>query len=798
MKQLLTIAFLFVITISFSNAQVIHIVGKAMDQSTLMPIPSLLISTSKTKTITDEQGNFKFSSYIGDTIIINDIDYLPFTYIVEQTPSSYYEINLSRNAKMKFKPKDPKKTRTTMGEIFAKNKKNNFYKSHDFTYSTYNKLVVNTDNEEQNYNLLNYLKKFVPKRFFNFQYNPKHHIFLMESFTEKKYMDPVHQKETIHKSKVSGISRSTLFSFNSDYQFTSVYERHLFFNFTKYENPLRKYGYSKYNYYISDTIVVGGQAKLLVKFYPKNKNLFDAIQGAFVWNVTEGYVEQIHVLPLRENGLYGQLSQKYIKDRSSNLFIPQLTITYIRSLALDYRNIIINATAKTYMYNFRTDSSLHLKKFDENVYEYTENYHPQYDTLDWLDLRKESFTDYDSSTFAFYENFGHIKNLEKVINIGRTLYEGKIPIYQTNILLNKVFNYNKVEGLRLGLGAETNDRFNKKYYANAYAGYGTLDHTYKYGGILGIRLYEPRKFWVKLGASNDLSEPGRVEHLFERQQYSSESFRKYQLQLLDKVAKVHFWTYLNVHKYMLMGLHLSHEQTQPYYSYTYKGQSSNFVFTEASIALNYAYGRQFIKYADKQFYFRDKFPVLSVQVTKGMPVANVGFDYTKIDLKLSYNFWLLGKGNHNLQFNMGRAMGQLPYYKLYNSKGSFSNLYTTIYNSFETMSYNEFCSDRYISLFYNVYFGRLNRIGRFKPSFTLSHNMGWGNLTDRGLHRDVQFRTMENGYYESGFTLGDIVRYNLYGLKIGLGFSMYYRYGPYRYNNNVDNFVFKLATSFRI
>jgi hypothetical protein len=213
---------------------------------------------------------------------------------------------------------------------------------------------------------------------------------------------------------------------------------------------------------------------------------------------------------------------------------------------------------------------------------------------------------------------------------------------------------------------------------------------------------------------------------------------------------------------------------------------------------NVAFGRQFIKYADHQLFYKDRYPIITFQITSALPGKKTPYDYIKYDFKVTYNFWLLGKGHHNIQANLGYLNGNAPYFKLYNSKGSFSNLYTTINNSFETMSYNEFCSNKYASIFYLVNFGRLNRTGKFKPSLALAHNMGWGSLNNASQHSDLVFKTMNNGYYESGVTVGDILRYNLYGLKMGLGLSVYCRYGYYRYTKDIDNFVLKLATSFRI
>lgn len=772
--------------------------GRILDQYTGLPLPFIELKTNTHQTISDIEGRFILPIVPLENIIIDDPDFSFFNYKVDTVFNHEYIFSLIRVKKKRFKQKEQKKQRDELDSIFTINRQNSIYRNNSFSYFTYNKIKVHTDNEEQNYNLLNYIKKYVPKKYLNFKYDPKHRIFLMETYTQKKYKSKLFQKEYIHKNNVTGVSRSTLFSFSSDFQQTSVYDKYLLFNFTNYSNPLNKKSYKRYNYYISDTVIINNRPKTIVKFYPKNKNLFDAIQGTFVWDITDKYTEYLHVIPYREDNIFTQLTQEYKKDSATNHFIPIVTETTIRSTTLDHKNIIINAQATTYLKNYKRDSSFSKSHFDENAYEYDENYNPTYDTTTWDKLRTEQLNTLDSNTFKFYNNIGHIKNLEKLINIGKDIYMGKIAIGKQNVLLNKIINYNKVEGTRLGLGAESNDSLSKKHYLMGYWGHGFYDKKNKYGSTLGIKIEEKANLWAKVSYTKDLSEPGRTDLLFDKQQYSSESFRKYQLQLLDEVRKFTFTTQCVPIRYTNLALIFTNETTKPLYLYRYQNSQFNFHFREISMVCNVAFGRQFIKYADHQLFLKDRYPVLTLQITNSLPGQNSSFEYTKYDLKLTYNFWLLGKGQHNIQAHLGLLNGSAPYFKLYNSKGSFSNLYTTINNSFETMNYNEFCSNKYASIFYLVNFGRLNRIGKFKPSLTIAHNMGWGSLNNLADHSDITFKTMNNGYFESGFTVGDILRYNLYGLKMGLGLSMYCRYGYYRYKNTADNFVVKLATSFRI
>jgi hypothetical protein len=70
-------------------------------------------------------------------------------------------------------------------------------------------------------------------------------------------------------------------------------------------------------------------------------------------------------------------------------------------------------------------------------------------------------------------------------------------------------------------------------------------------------------------------------------------------------------------------------------------------------------------------------------------------------------------------------------------------------------------------------------------------NVGWGKLPQASMHQNIVFKTMEKGYYESGLLLHRIINTNL----MGLGFGVYYRYGPYQFEKTSNNIAYKLAIS---
>src|SRR5690606_24228494 len=58
---------------------------------------------------------------------------------------------------------------------------------------------------------------------------------------------------------------------------------------------------------------------------------------------------------------------------------------------------------------------------------------------------------------------------------------GKIPINKLDLNLKELIRFNDYEGVYLGLGLQTNDKFSRKFRMSGFWGYGFGDQTAKYG-----------------------------------------------------------------------------------------------------------------------------------------------------------------------------------------------------------------------------------------------------------------------------------------------------------------------------
>ena len=111
------------------------------------------------------------------------------------------------------------------------------------------------------------------------------------------------------------------------------------------------------------------------------------------------------------------------------------------------------------------------------------------------------------------------------------------------------------------------------------------------------------------------------------------------------------------------------------------------------------------------------------------------------------------------------------------------------------MRMNEFLSSKYISLFFQHDFEKLLFKGEvFRPEFAVVTHVGFGWLDYPGSHYNIDFRTMEKGYYESGLLINNLLNLRIYSIWLGA----LYRYGPYSFSNGWDNLGGKVTIKFAI
>lgn len=140
----------------------------------------------------------------------------------------------------------------------------------------------------------------------------------------------------------------------------------------------------------------------------------------------------------------------------------------------------------------------------------------------------------------------------------------------------------------------------------------------------------------------------------------------------------------------------------------------------------------------------------------------------------------------------GIAGGETPLTHLYHAYPNNINKETILQrfsvaglNSFETMYFNEFFSDKFTTFQFKHFLKPFKFSEWFKPQLVLISRFALGDMNSIERHQGIDFNTLNHLYSESGFEINKIL--------FGFGLSFAYRYGAYHLPEFADNFAFKFT-----
>ncbi len=675
-----------------------------------------------------------------------------------------------------------------------KDKNNPDFKG-DYSYKTYSKLLIDYKADEETELLLRSILKYFFKRMKSFE--GKHHLLLMESATKKNYHNYFSQNEKIEGNQISGVKDPSYFALNSQMQVYSIYNNYVSFAFNTFLGPMHKGTLKRYQFEIVDVVNRKKDSLYVIKFIPKKGKIFDAIKGYLYINTKDYAIEGFEIQP----DLDLVFDMKIVQQSKllDGKYFPTQTATKLKFESSKNSRITFSALGETFYSETKTENKFKKKDFSEFITKYDTNFQNK-DSTFWKSRRKIDFDSIDQNTLKFYDKLGKIRSLEKFFRLGERLYQGQIPINIFNIETNRILTFNIYENTRVGFGVNTNDRFSAKWKFGAFAGYGIDDKQYKYGGLIEHTFNTINQTKLELNYKYDLEESGAMPSLSNLYQFSSEPLRKYMVSYFDYAQKMSFGFQSRISKYFHLNSSLHYFDKTPTFKYVFNNSelNSKYTFNEFKIGVKYAFGEQLIQMQNQVFSLGSLYPCFYFQYTQGFKSFLLGeFDYQKIDLRIEHSFNIIGLGKTYWQLNAGYILGDIPYSLLYVAKASFRNFSPLIHNSFETMRYNEFVSDKFLSLHFSHYFGRIkiwkNKIA---PQIEWLHNLGFGSLSNPDSHKEISTKSFEKIYLETGLFINDVLRINLSGLYLGLGGGIFYRYGEYAFPNQKDNIVGKMSFNF--
>ncbi|MFD0989354.1 DUF5686 family protein [Mariniflexile jejuense] len=376
------------------------------------------------------------------------------------------------------------------------------------------------------------------------------------------------------------------------------------------------------------------------------------------------------------------------------------------------------------------------------------------------------------------------------------LANGYIPTKYFNFDLRYLIKYNQFEGIRTGLGGITNDAFSKSVRVNGYTVYGFRDDRFKYSIGSSFRLNEDKNTWLTLSYTDDLQETGSTKFLTDKRFFQFFEPRLLNIDLFHQhVTKTiglehEFTNNLNVVS------EISTSYIKPTYNYGFVTSNSilnTFNLSTAKIALQWRPFKNGISSETTSKETDNDFPMFALQYTKSFTdVFKSDLNFSKLDFRTIHQIGKKGKSISEITLVAGLASGDIPLTHLYHAYPNNINKETIMQrfsvagtNSFETMFFNEFFSDKFATLQLKHYIKPFNITQRYKPQLVLITRYAIGDIKEPERHQNVTFGSLKKGYTESGFEINKLL--------FGFGLSFTYRYGAYHLPEIGDNVAFKFT-----
>ncbi len=376
------------------------------------------------------------------------------------------------------------------------------------------------------------------------------------------------------------------------------------------------------------------------------------------------------------------------------------------------------------------------------------------------------------------------------------LGNGFFPTKYFDIDLRYLVKYNQYEGLRNGFGGVTNDGLSEKFRINSYVAYGFRDNRFKFGVGGSLRLEENGQTWLNVSYTDDLQETGSSKFLTDKRFFSFFEPRLLNIDLFYKFIKQSVSIEHALTPKILSEFQLAVSNINPTYNYLYVNDNkaySEFNLSTAIVSLQFNPFSEYTLVKNRLKETTVGFPKFSLQFTQAVSgVFKSELNFSKIDFRTLHEIRYNPESFTRFVLTAGYALGDAPLSHLYHAYPNNINKETILQrfsvagiDSFETMYFNEFFSDRFTTLQFRHYFKPFQIASRFKPQLVLISRFAIGNMNNINKHQGITFGTLDKGYTESGFEINKLI--------FGFGLSGTYRYGGYHLPEIGDNIAVKFT-----
>ncbi|MGV4460237.1 DUF5686 family protein [Ornithobacterium rhinotracheale] len=567
-----------------------------------------------------------------------------------------------------------------------------------------------------------------------------------------------------------------------------------FFYFKTFINPVSNYGINYYNYRIKDTIELNNRKTIQVNF-KSNKEAKTPLYGS-IWVdlATKGIAKFEAEYQNDRDEIYnsggiqligndGKMSYEMQSNYRfyKNVWIP-VSQSY-QSISLKRKKIngemkeISTSTfgmEKTFS-DFSTDNHFVAKDFNGYSREIAPNARKHFDER-IKEFRPKELTPMEIKSYALNDAEGEKEHIDFYLKKARFLINGlNFNLGKVDLVLPEFFGNNEYEGIRLGLGLQTNEYFNRRVSFNGHVNYGFKDKKIKYGVGTKYLAVPKNNGFFSFDYMDDLNAAGRFFsplrtgfNVFRVTAINGNKYDFFNQKKFSLAYQQDFFDNLTLR----LGTHHAEEKN------LFNPNLENQKFNNNLLSFNLKWSpfSQYVKVPYGTFTLKDGSPNIYLNVLKSNKVANGDFDFTRVEGAVEYQFNLFPRETY-IKINAGTTLGKTPlWYSFNHGSNNLNESVFDIFNlggtdTFETMPADTFYSTQFISLLGRQKLFNLNGKKKSAPTYLIVKTM-YGKIQSNDLLYADGKIAPNKWFSEAGLEFRKL-------LLGSVGIGVYYRFGAY-------------------
>ena len=699
--------------------------GVVTDSSTQEPIPfvNIILKGTSIGSTTDFNGKYSIeSNSLSDTLLVSYMGYNSQYKIIKLNKFQKINFQLSQSShslsEVVILPGENPAI-TLLKKVIKNKHLYNREKFDGYSYEAYNKIQLDANNITD---------KFRRRRVFNqFQFifdnidtstvNGKAYLplFLTETLSDYYYRkNPKGSREIIKASKVSGVENESFSQYLGDmYQYVNVYNNFIMLFEKNFISPIANNATLFYKYYLTDSCTIDNKWCYKIMFKPRRKQELTFTGDMWIHDTTFA-VKKFNVRIADDANL------NYINDlvavQEFDLVDETHWMIVKDNVVIDFNVLEKSKTAtgfyghKTTTYkNFNFDNVKENDVFSSQIHVIVQDSSFEKSEEFWNNARHDSLSQDENIIYKMVDSVKNMPVFKTYIDIIQMIVTG---YYVTgNFELGpyaSIYSFNQLEGNRFRFGGRTSNDFSTKIMYNAHLAYGTKDKKFKYGaGFIYMKSKNPRRS-VNFQYKYDIEQLGQSQNAFREDYILGSIFRR---NPLDKLSMVEEFSVNYEHEWFTgfsNTLNLIHREIYPVgkseFNFQQNGETLNSITTsEIRLDLHFAHKEKYMMGEFERISLGTIYPIFDVQYSVGInDVWGSNYNYQKIQLSVKDWFNIRSFGWSKYIIESGRVFGDLPYPLLKLHEGN--ETYSFDEQSFNTMNYYEFVSDKYLSLYYIHHF----------------------------------------------------------------------------------------------